>query len=420
MIQAQTDRFNTLQKRRTKVGSKPGPGESAPLSVLDAHKRLFSSQRERRLDRSKTRDTERRPSRVSSLRRKPSDPKTGSSVDGSDRSPTAERKPSRTLSGGSGSSRRPSRPEPPPRGSLSFKGTPEEVQRPRRRPQKNPGPVRTPPDPPTLSPPPSAQEAPEEVRRPRHSDPWTPKARPELCPSSPSLDPPPPASPNPPPPPPPSPPGSDTREELRPPKSKPPLPPKPRIPTEQRSRLGPVEPTKTPGPASSPLPSSEASGPKPAAQGARGEEPASADLPRPIRSQDRLEGSLEIKLKQGGNKVTAEETPPGAGSGPPGQQGATRTGRVRADGSVSAGPGALGGGLCCAGGRRPQPVQRPSGGRTGASRTPADPPGGSGKPGSTCGLLCLHRGPPGGPPSRPGGPSVRRTVTTGGRRTPSD
>lgn len=30
MIQAQTDRFNTLQKRRTKVGPKPGR-ESAPL-----------------------------------------------------------------------------------------------------------------------------------------------------------------------------------------------------------------------------------------------------------------------------------------------------------------------------------------------------------------------------------------------------
>lgn len=26
MIQAQTDRFNTLQKRKTKVGSKPGRG----------------------------------------------------------------------------------------------------------------------------------------------------------------------------------------------------------------------------------------------------------------------------------------------------------------------------------------------------------------------------------------------------------
>lgn len=374
MIQAQTDRFNTLQNRKTKVGSKPGPGESAPPGVLDTHRRLFSSQRERRLDRSKTRDTERRPSRVSSLRRNPSDPKSASiirgpsrrqSVDGPDRSPTAERKPSLT------------RPKPPPRVPLSFKETPEEVQRPRR------------------------------SRSRPTTDPWAPNARPELSPSSPSLDPPPPASPNPPPSPLP-----------------PPLPPKPRIPTEQRSRLGPVEPTTaTPGPASSP--SSKAPGPKPGAEGARGEGPASADLPRPIRSepggvQNRLEGSLEIKLKQGGNKVTAKETPPGAGSGPPGQQGATRTGRVRADGSVCAGPGALGGGVCRAGGRRPQPVQRPGGGRTGASRHPRTLREVLGKPGSTCGVLCFHRGPPGGPPSRPEEPSVRRTATTGGRRTPSD
>lgn len=36
------------------------------------------------------------------------------------------------------------------------------------------------------------------------------------------------------------------------------------------------------------------------------------------------------------------------------------------------------------------------------------------------GVLCFPRGPPGGPPSRPEGPFVRRTSTTGGRRTRSD
>lgn len=44
MIQAQTDRFNTLQKRKTKVGSKPGRGS---LSVLDTHREtLFFSEGE--------------------------------------------------------------------------------------------------------------------------------------------------------------------------------------------------------------------------------------------------------------------------------------------------------------------------------------------------------------------------------------
>lgn len=44
MIQAQTDRFTTLQKRKTKVGSEPGR-EPAWLSVLDAHREtLFFSE----------------------------------------------------------------------------------------------------------------------------------------------------------------------------------------------------------------------------------------------------------------------------------------------------------------------------------------------------------------------------------------
>ncbi|XP_056867453.1 spectrin beta chain, non-erythrocytic 5 isoform X2 [Takifugu flavidus] len=368
MIQAQTDRFNTLQKRKTK--------------------------REERLDLYKTQDTERRPSRVSSLRRKPSDPKTTStSVDRSYRSPTVEREPSLTLSDGSSSSRRrPSKPKPPPHVPPSFKETSEEVQRPRYRPQKNLGPVRTSPDSSMLKPsrssppsapsteeeseetpeevqrpryrpqknlgpvrtspdsstpkpprssPPSApsteeesEETPEEVQRPRHSrshptmNPSKPNGRSELTPSSGS------SPPNPPPSPPPSPRRSDTSEEVRRPKSKPPLRPKP---TEQMFRHGPVRPSATPGspptigtlvappepePADASSPLVHLSGPKPAAE----EESASADLPPPIRSvlggvqpeeernacgsgveagatqPNRFEGSLEIKLKQGGNK----------------------------------------------------------------------------------------------------------------------
>lgn len=371
---------------------------------------LFSSQREQRLDLHKSQDTERRTSRVSSLRRKPSDPKTTStsinrqassrqSADRWYRSTTVERKPSLTRSdGSSSSSTRPSKPKPPPHLSLSFDETSEEVQKPRYRPQKNlsgqselrsvgtsPGsstltPRQTSPSAPTTEE--ESEEAPEEVQRPRHSrsnptmEPRNhPNGHPEYAGSSGS------SSPSPPPSPQPSPQGSNTSEEVRRPKSKPPLPPKPRVPTEQMFRHGPAKPssqpdsrwTITPEPAgaSSPprSPQSHPPGPKRAAEEdppAREEEPASADLPPPVRRSvevrprrgraavtsarlndwflsfpcqagamqpNRFEGSLEIKLKHGGNKVTAKETPSffvfsvssGTGVvGPPGQQGATR------------------------------------------------------------------------------------------------
>lgn len=247
---------------------------------------------------------------MSSLRRKPSDPKTTStsvnrqarrSVDRPFRSTTVERRPSLTVSDGSSrDSSSSSRP-------LSFKETSEEVQRPRYRPQKNLSnqselsPVRTSPDSSTLRPPQTSppstpsteeesEETPEVVSRPRHPrshptlKPWKHQtSHSEHPPSSGS------SSPNPPPSPRPSPQSTNTSEEVRRPRSKPPLAPKPRIP-----RHGPVKPAAPPS--SLPTIGTLVAPTKPDLAG------PSSPLPSP--------SSLETEFHLPGGKAAAEEDPP--------------------------------------------------------------------------------------------------------------
>lgn len=255
---------------------------------------FISSQREKRLELSKTQNTERRPSRVSSLRRKPSDSKSIShgaghrqSLEPSIRPSAGEREPGRR------GSEEPRRTSPPL--SSSTDGTRRPLRsRPRQGPRDLPGksqssPVRSSPDSSTLKtpqspPPPAPEETPEEVRRPRHprSHP-TPKLLKHQSSRLTSSD-------SSPPDPPPSPPQRiNSSEEVRRPKSKPPLPPKPRIPAEPMFWPGPEKTTRA-GPAPSP---SHLPGSRPAADqetSVRGEDSASADPTPPIR---RLQGGLE-------------------------------------------------------------------------------------------------------------------------------
>lgn len=201
---------------------------------------FVSSQREKRLELSKTQNTERRPTRVSSLRRKPSDPKTSWSSISRGAGHQQSLEPSIRPSAGLRGSEEPRRTSPPL--SSSTDGTRRPLRsRPRQQPQdtqtsQSPSsPVRRSPDSSTLKPP--------------HS------------------------------PPPPAP--EETPEEVRRPKSKPPLPPKPRIPAEPMFWSGPKKTTRAgPAPPPSPRPRSR---PAPHQETSiRGEE-ASADPTPPIR-----------------------------------------------------------------------------------------------------------------------------------------